>query len=86
MKVTEVQFVPTKPQRGCIGFVSFILNDCLYCGSIAVHTRPEGGIRLVWPTINNRGHRYPTCHPLTRELSEKIEGVVSSEVMSLLPI
>jgi len=68
-----------------MGFVSFVLEGCLYCGSVGVHSRPGGGIRLVWPTLNNQGVQYPTVHPITQELTRTIEQAVSEKIESLLP-
>ena len=68
-----------------MGFASFVLNRSLYCGSVGVHSRPEGGIRLVWPTLNNQGVLYPTVHPITSELTQSIEQAVGKKVRTLLP-
>lgn len=68
-----------------MGFASFVLNGQLYCGSVAVHSRPDGGIRLVWPKISNRGVQYPTVHPITKGLSDSIEESVGSSIVKLLP-
>lgn len=86
MTISEIQFVPIKPKDGCIGFVSFVLDEQLYCGSIAVYSRFDGGIRLVWPKINNKGHQFPTCHPIARLSSDTIERAVFEKIRQLMPV
>ncbi|MBI2639019.1 septation protein SpoVG family protein [Candidatus Peregrinibacteria bacterium] len=80
--ITEIQIVPIKPQDGLIGFASFVLNGCLYLGSIGIHTRLDGsGFRLTYPTkgaIN-------IFHPINKEVSKAIEEAVfakAEEVMN----
>ncbi|PIQ78110.1 hypothetical protein COV82_01840 [Candidatus Peregrinibacteria bacterium CG11_big_fil_rev_8_21_14_0_20_46_8] len=74
--ITEIQIVPIKPQDGLIGFASFVLNGCLYLGSIGIHTRLDGtGLRLTYPTkgaIN-------IYHPINKEVSKAIEEAVFSK-------
>lgn len=83
--ISQIEYIPIKPRAGCMGFVSFVLNGNLYCGSVAVYSRPEGGIRLVWPKVNNKGVQYPTVHPINQELTQAIERAVRERVENLLP-
>jgi hypothetical protein len=78
LKISELNFVPIKPTKGHIGFVSFIINDLIYVSSIAVHTRPDGSIRLVYPRIRN----LDVFHPINREFGVAIENAVGKQVMS----
>lgn len=84
--ITEVEYIPIKPKAGCLGFVCFVLYGSLYCGSVAVYSRPTGGIRLVWPKIKNRGHQFPTVHPISETLANNIESVIREYVSKRLPI
>lgn len=86
MQISEIEFIPVKPKSGLIGFVSFVLDDSLYCGSIAVYTRPGGGMRLVWPKINNKGIQYPTSYPIKKELADEIEKAVEEKVIEILTL
>jgi len=81
MTISEIQFIPIKPKEGCFGFASFLLDNSLYIGSVAIYSRPGGGVRLVWPQINNRGKKFAAVHPITRELSQSIEEAVGKEVL-----
>lgn len=70
--VSEINLVPIKPKFGHIAFASFVLFDSIYVGSVAVYTRPGGGIRLVFPRKKN----IDVCHPIKHELGELIESTV----------
>ncbi len=80
--ITEIQIVPIKPKDGLIGFISFVLNECLYLGSIGIHTRLDGkGLRLTYPTkgaIN-------IFHPINKDMSKAIEEAVFAEALKVFP-
>ena len=84
--ISEIEFIPVKPKAGCMGFVGFVLYESLYCASVAVYSRPEGGIRLVWPKIDNRGIKYPTVYPINDAVSSMIENAVEVHVQKVLPV
>lgn len=75
--VTEISIVPVKPRFGHIAFVSFVLFNALYIGSVAVYTRPGGGIRLVFPRKKNMD----VCHPINHELGKMIEESIYDEMV-----
>lgn len=74
--VSEINLVPIKPRFGHIAFASFVLFDMLYISSVAVYTRPGGGIRLVYPRKKN----LDVCHPIKQELGAAIEEAILSEM------
>lgn len=74
--VSEINLVPIKPRYGHIAFASFILFDALYISSVAIYTRPHGGIRLVYPRKRN----LDVCHPIKHELGQIIEEAVMDEM------
>ena len=86
MQISEIQYIPLKPENGLYGFVSFVLNNELYIGSVAVHSRLDGSIRLVWPTLDIKGVRHATVHPLSKRLGLLIEEAVYDYIKPLLPI
>lgn len=86
MKISKIEYIPIRPKSGCLGFVSFVIDEELYVASVAVYSRLGGGIRLVWPKINNNGNQFATIHPITQDLAQKIESVVEEHVQKLLPI
>ena len=71
--VSEINLVPVKPKFGLIAFASFVLFESLYVSSVAVYTRPFGGIRLVYPRKKN----LDVCHPIKHELGVLIEEAVA---------
>lgn len=81
IKLSEINFVPLKPRNGWIGCLSFVLNDCFYIGGISVYSRPNGSIRLLYPTKKLKsGKNLPIFHPINREASDAIEKAVDMEI------
>jgi DNA-binding cell septation regulator SpoVG len=83
MKITEVEIVPVKPDAGLIAFVTCVVDDALYLGSIAVFTKLSGGYRLVFPTkkIGERNFHYH--HPINRAATEDLERAILPRVAEL---
>lgn len=75
--ISEVQLFPVKPQKGLVAFVSFVLFGSIYCSSVAVYTRPEGGFRLVYPKKDIGTKSLDVFHPITAEVGEAIEEEVT---------
>lgn len=76
MKITEIQITPIRPRDGLVGFASFVLNDCLYCGSIGIYTRPEGSYRLTYPTRKTSGGSFNIFYPINKQVATEIEQAV----------
>lgn len=77
--VSEINFIPIRPRDGLIGFASFIFQGSIYLGNIAVHTRPNGGIRLVYPRTKGVNIYYP----LNKELGKSLEMAIEMKCDSL---
>jgi len=75
-QISEIQILPIKPQNGLVAFATFVLNDSLYLGSIAIMTRPQGGYRLLYPTKKIGVRSLNIYHPINREFAEFIEKEV----------
>ncbi len=75
-KISEIQILPIKPQNGLVAFASFVLNNSLYLGSIAIMTRPQGGYRLLYPTKKVGTRSLNIYHPINRGFAEFIEKEV----------
>lgn len=83
--ISEIQFVPVKPQDGLVGFASFVLDDKYYVGSVAVHTRLNGiGYRLVYPAKKVGERNINTFHPIDPLVGKMIEDKVSAKVYNIL--
>ena len=75
-RVSEIQIVPVRPKDGVVGFASFVLNDSLYLGSIAIMTRPGGGYRLLYPTKRVIDSSISIFHPISRTFAGVIQDAV----------
>jgi DNA-binding cell septation regulator SpoVG len=76
VKISEVQIAPVKPQGGLVAFASFVLENALYCGSVAILTRPNGGFRLLYPTKPVAGQQVDVFHPISGDAGKQIERAV----------
>ncbi len=78
--ISEVQILPVKPENGLIAFCSMVLYESIYCGSIAIMTRPSGSYRLVYPTkkigVKNLNMFFP--------LNKKVASIIEQEVLKKL--
>ena len=84
MNLSEIQFVPVKLLNGLVGFVSFVLDNKYYVGSIAVYTRPNGiGYRLVYPTKKIGDKNIQTFYPIDPKVGKVIEDKVSGKVYGI---
>ena len=87
LEISEVSIVPVKPQDGLVGFAGCVINKQFYLGGIAIHCdlANRGGFRLVWPTRKlKNGGEIPLCHPISKEVGEKIQDVIISEWETLI--
>ena len=75
--ISEVQIVPVKANNGLIGFTSFVLYEAIYCGSVGVFTRPNGGYRLVYPTRKMIGKDIDVYYPINKQVGLAIEEAVA---------
>ncbi len=82
--ISEIQFYPVKPKDGLLGFVSFVLDDKFWMGSVAVFSRPDGRYRLVYPTRKVGGQNINIFHPINQKAGQEVETAVSEKVAELL--
>lgn len=85
--VSEVQIVPVKPKEGLLAFVSFVINNQLYLGNIAIYTSPSAldGFRLVYPSkILPNGKQIQCVHPISREVGDAIHNAIIRRYKQLL--
>lgn len=85
IQITEINYVPVRPLKGHMGFVSFVINDMFYIGSIAIYTRlnplPKQSLyRLVYPLSPKS---YAIFTPTKKEIFEIIEKDVSCYIENL---
>lgn len=77
MEISEVNIVPIKPNDGLIAFASVVVGNCLYLGSLGVHSRLDGTYRITYPTKRLKDKELTLYHPINRELGYKIEEAVA---------
>ena len=83
-KISEIQFIPVKPKNGLLGFVSFVIDEKLWLGSIAVFTKIDGsGYRLVYPTKKVGERTINIFHPINQEIGKAIEEAVTKKVSEI---
>ena len=86
LKISEIDYFPVAPRAGHIGFVSLVVNDALFLGSIAVYTclSSEQKIRLVFPDrVLPNGRRINIFHPTSRLAEQQITDAVISKLNEL---
>ncbi len=75
-KISEIEIEPVKPQSGLVAFASFVLNDWLYCGSVAIMTRLDGSYRLCFPTRKLSSGEISVFHPINKAVERAISRAV----------
>lgn len=87
LEISEINILPVKPQNGLVAFASFIINNQIYVGNVAIHQSPiaEGGYRLLFPDrVLPNGKRINCVHPITREAGEQIRKAVIQKFEELV--
>lgn len=83
MKISEVKVTPIKPDRTLIGFCSFLVDEGLLIGDVALHYSPErtnDPYWLVYPSkILFNGKQINTVRPINRETELLIKKAVVKE-------
>jgi len=81
LKISDIQIMPLPPKDGLVAIASFIVNECLFVGDVAIFTSFKNplGFRLVYPDkILRNGKRINCVYPITREagliISEAVVG------------
>lgn len=82
-KITEVQICPIKPRDGLVGLASFVYDEAFFLGSIGVHTRPNGGYRISYPTRKSGDSSFNTYHPIDGKLARQIEEYIAMKFEDL---
>ena len=79
IKLTEIEIVPVRPNKGLVAFASFILNDSFFIGDVAIYTRiDQPGYRLVYPVrYLVTGLRVHCFKPIHKPVADDIENQVN---------
>mgnify|MGYP001597376287 CR=1 FL=1 len=82
--VSEVEYQPIRPRGGLLGFVSLLLNQSLRLSGIAIYSRLDGGIRLVFPEkALPHGAIVELICPITRQCGELLTKAVETHIDQL---
>ncbi len=77
LKISEVEIFPVRPNNGLIAFASFVLNSQFKISDVSIHTRLQGGFRLVFPSKKlYDGRQVFSFCPITSEAQKVIESAV----------
>jgi|SaaInlStandDraft_4_1057021.scaffolds.fasta_scaffold219897_1 DNA-binding cell septation regulator SpoVG len=82
-RIQDVQIIPIRERDGLVGFASFTIDNNFYMGSIGVHTRPSGGLRLLYPTSKVSNNSIPIFHPINSTIANEIEEAVVAKFEKL---
>jgi len=85
LDISEIEIIPVKPRSGLVAFASFVLDHRFYVGDVAIHTRPSGGYRLLYPEKTlATGKRINVVYPIGREAGDAVERAVIEKFEELL--
>ena len=84
LKISEIEIIPVRPQNGLIAFCSFVINEALYCSSVAIFTRPEGGYRLVYPTKKAGTKNMNIFYPIRQNFGKYVEEKVIEKLEEVI--
>lgn len=84
MKVTSIQLIPVRAQKGLIAFAEVILDNCLLVTSIGVHKRLDGkGYRITFPTKKVGEKQMYLYRPITPEFSKQLSQAITFRAVEL---
>ena len=81
MEVTKIKIRKIIPKNGLVGFVSFVMDDCLFIGNIAIFNRlNQTTFRLVFPEKKIGDKNIQILYPVSSDLYFKLEQIVNNEM------
>jgi DNA-binding cell septation regulator SpoVG len=84
MRISKIELIPIKAQQGLMAFASLVLEDSIFLGSIGVHKKLDGsGYRLTYPTKKAGPANIILYHPITSDLSKRIEEMIVAKAKEL---
>lgn len=76
-KVSEIKIIPLKPKDdGLVAIATCVIDNKLYCGSIGIYTRMEGGYRVTFPTKKVNEKSINLFHPINKTVYTEIESAI----------
>jgi len=87
IEISEIQIIPVKPKDGLIAFASYVINNAIYVGNIAIYTSPSSPekFRLVYPEkVLPNGKKIHCVHPINREVGELISKEITKKLKEII--
>ncbi len=85
MKVTKVEIIPIRAQKGLLAFASLELDNQFYVNSIGIHQKLDGsGFRITYPSRKVGEQNITICHPIQSILSKEIENEIFLKAKQLI--
>jgi len=81
-QIKDVQITPINPQGSLIAFGSCLLGN-LFIGHIAIHNKPDGSIRLVFPARKVKEKNLQVFYPTTEELNKLLTEAFEEKLKEL---
>lgn len=84
--ITEPVIIPVKPtEKGLLGFASCVVNNAISLNSIAIFSRPNGNLRLVYPMkVLPNGKKLNLYYPINKNTSELFNEAIFKKYAELL--
>jgi len=83
-KVSDIQVAPINASDGLIGFASFVYDNNFYLGGIGIYTRPQGGVRLTFPTRTHPSGALNVYYPINKPIAEYLEQAVEERFHEII--
>ena len=87
LEISEITITPIRPRNGLVGFTSFILNNSIYIGNVAIYTSPSSpdSFRLVYPSrILGNGTKLDSVFPINKDVGYSIQKQIVKEFLKIL--
>lgn len=90
-KITELVVMPLSPRLDrLVGLAFFVYDDAFYFRAVQIHSRPNGGYRLIYPrstykTSSGKLIYSVFCRPNNKEIGDAIEEVVIKKYEENVP-
>jgi len=82
MEITKLNIKKITPDKGLIGFCSFIIDNSLFLGNIAIFTnKNREGYRLIFPEKKVNDDSIKIFYPLNTDFYFKLEKAVNDELL-----
>jgi len=84
IKVSDIQIVPIEPRDGLVGFASCLINHSIKLGDIAIHTKRQGGYRLVFPAKKIEGQYIYYHQPISEPAYQLLESRICDKYKQII--